>query len=173
MLHLHAEQPASERQQAACAPRNARGSAPVPIPNASSTPHVGPRDSTARRALAPAQSNLEPFEPLGAHADEPARETSHVTPIMRNKAAAACWTMHTDLVDFEKAGNECDLDLTYTPWMARRRGEVKQPDMSAAMRNTWSTGLSCDAAAALLVERPWDSILRSLPPPLLRHRFGV
>ena len=29
------------------------------------------------------------------------------------------------------------------------------------------------AAAALLVERPWDSILRSLPPPLLRHRFGV
>ena len=30
-----------------------------------------------------------------------------------------------------------------------------------------------DAAAALLVERPWDSILRSLPPPLLRHRFGV
>ena len=30
-----------------------------------------------------------------------------------------------------------------------------------------------NAAAALLVERPWDSILRSLPPPLLRHRFGV
>jgi len=29
------------------------------------------------------------------------------------------------------------------------------------------------AAAALLVERPWDSILRSLPPPLLRHRFGL
>jgi hypothetical protein len=54
-----------------------------------------------------------------------------VTAVMRNKAAAACWTMHNDLVDFEKAGNVCDLDLTYTPWMARQRGEVKQPDMSA------------------------------------------
>jgi hypothetical protein len=29
------------------------------------------------------------------------------------------------------------------------------------------------AAAALLVERPWDSIMRALPPPLWRHRFGV
>jgi U3 small nucleolar RNA-associated protein 4 len=28
-------------------------------------------------------------------------------------------------------------------------------------------------AAALLVERPWDSIMRALPPPLWRHRFGV
>lgn len=29
------------------------------------------------------------------------------------------------------------------------------------------------AAVALLVERPWDSIMRALPPPLLRHRFGL
>jgi hypothetical protein len=89
VLHLHAEQPASERQHAACAPPNARGSAPVPIPNASSAPHVGPRDNTTRRTLAPAQSNLEPFEPLGAHAEKSARETSHVTPIMRNKRRLA------------------------------------------------------------------------------------
>lgn len=27
--------------------------------------------------------------------------------------------------------------------------------------------------AALLVERPWESIMRALPPPLWRHRFGV
>ena len=36
----------------------------------------------------------------------------------------------------------------------RAREEVKQPDMSAAMRNTASTGLSCEAAAALLLLNP-------------------
>lgn len=33
-------------------------------------------------------------------------------------------------------------------------------------------GASADVGQVLLLEKPWEDVLASLPPPLLRHRYG-
>ena len=84
----------------------------------------------------------------------------------------------------------CHLDLTRAlstqapPAQKRRRVSVVPAGAGAAGgSNTNGRVITLEhpclfagytgAAAALLVERPWDSIMRALPPPLWRHRFGI
>lgn len=88
----------------------------------------------------------------------------------------------------QSAGGLCHVDLD-APVSAdvlsskRRRGPVRQrPGAAAAAAGLNGRVLPLDSpclflgylspSAALLVERPWEEVIASLPPPLYRHRYG-
>jgi len=116
-------------------------STPNSLPASISTPHArgatraAPHPFQSPTRAAPARRPTRwhrgaPWPPLRATSnhlnpsaptlDESARETGQPSRATRlRRLDGLC----TDLVDFEKAGNVCDLDLTYTPCMARERGK--------------------------------------------------
>jgi hypothetical protein len=76
----------SKRQHAAPSRRMQWRRAPVPLPHAFRTVHIGPHDSIALHPFTSAGRGLEPLKRLKADADESESKTSHVTRIMKDEA---------------------------------------------------------------------------------------
>lgn len=126
--------------------------------------------------------------PGGALAERLRAMPGHVTALSMDPARGpAALLVHTPHA-------VCHVDLTRPVVAAaavpqkRRRTSAPGPGHSAAAAAAAGAGADgrvilldhlclfagyIGADAALLVERPWDAILRALPPPLFRHRFGV